>query len=47
MIKDFFENISYRLDNENDLSDIVWAMCYTSPTFKEVFLIIVYHYTNY
>ena len=38
MIKDFFENISYRLDNENDLSDIVWAMCYTSPAFKEVFL---------
>lgn len=38
MIPSFFENISYRLNNENDLSDIIWAMCNTSPKFKEAFL---------
>ena len=26
------------MNNENDLSDIIWAMCNTSPKFKEVFL---------
>ena len=38
MLKVFLENLSYRLCSENDLSDITWALCYTSPTFKEVFL---------
>lgn len=38
MIKTFFENISYRMCGENDLSDITWALCYTSPLFKETFL---------
>ena len=38
MIKLLFENLSERLYNENDLSDITWAMCYTSSAFKEAFL---------
>lgn len=38
MIKDFFENLSYRRKNENDLSDVTWAMCNACPKFKEFFL---------
>lgn len=38
MVVDFLENLSYRLCSENDLSDVTWAMCYTSSTFKETFL---------
>ena len=38
MIKEFFENLSYRRKNENDLSDVTWAMCNASLKFKEFFL---------
>lgn len=38
MIKLFFENISYRMCSENCLSDITWALCNASSTFKEIFL---------
>lgn len=38
MIKDFLEHLSYRRRNENDLSDVTWAMCNASPKFKEFFL---------
>ncbi|SNR51015.1 hypothetical protein SAMN06265371_104145 [Lutibacter agarilyticus] len=34
----FFENIAYRKRNENDLSDITWAACCTSPSFQLLFL---------
>ena len=38
MISLLFENLSYRFRNENDLSDITWAMCQTCESFKEDFL---------
>ena len=38
MINLLFENLSHRFRNENDLSDITWAMCQTSESFKEDFL---------
>ncbi len=38
MIQNFLYNLSYRKSNENDLSDITWAMCETSEKFKELFL---------
>ena len=37
-IKDFFLNISQRMRNENDLSDITWAMTQTSDKFLTEFL---------
>lgn len=38
MITNFFEILSYRVCKENDLSDITWALCHTSSTFREAFL---------
>jgi hypothetical protein len=38
MITKFLENLSYRVNNENALSDITWSMCNASPMFKETFL---------
>lgn len=38
MVKSFFEYLSYRMSNENDLSDITYAMCYSSPLFRDTFL---------
>lgn len=38
MITSFFENLSYRVNNENTLSDITWALCCSSPMFRELFL---------
>ncbi len=38
MFNNFLYNLSYRKQNENDLSDITWAMCETSEKFKELFL---------
>ena len=37
-IKEFFLNISQRMRNENDLSDITWAMTQTSDKFLTEFL---------
>ena len=36
--KDFFETLSFRLKNENDLSDITWAMCLSCESFRNDFL---------
>ena len=38
MITRFLDNLSYRVNNENALSDITWSLCNTSPMFREVFL---------
>lgn len=38
MIKRFFENLSYRMFKENDLSDITWTLCITSPLFRDYFI---------
>jgi hypothetical protein len=38
IIKNFFSNLSWRCAKENDLSDITWAVCQTSETFKMLFL---------
>ncbi len=38
MVRTFFNNLSYKKRNENDLSDVTWAMCETSEKFKELFL---------
>lgn len=38
MIKQFFENLSYRMFKENDLSDITWTLCITSPLFRDYFI---------
>lgn len=38
MITRFLESLSYRVNNENALSDITWSLCNSSPTFREVFL---------
>ena len=38
MIKLFLENLSYRMFKENDVSDITWALCNTSPRFRDYFL---------
>ncbi len=38
MITKFLENLSYRVNNENALSDIAWSLCNVSPVFKEAFL---------
>ncbi len=38
MFKLFFENLSERLFNENNLSDITYAMCNTSTVFQDAFL---------
>lgn len=34
----FVRNLACRLNNENDLSDVTWAMCQTSQRFKCAFL---------
>lgn len=38
IVKRFFSNLSWRFNNENDLSDVTWTLCYTSETFKYLFL---------
>ena len=38
MIIKFLESLSYRVNNENALSDITWSLCNSSPIFREVFL---------
>lgn len=38
MINKFFIQISKRLNKENDLSDITWAMCNSSTAFRNAFL---------
>lgn len=34
----FFSNLSQRLRNENDISDITWALCCTNNYFQRIFL---------
>ena len=38
IVESFISNLSKRLYNENDLSDITWTMCVTSDNFLEAFL---------
>lgn len=38
MIKQFFDNLSYRMFKENNLSDITWTLCITSPLFRDYFI---------
>ena len=38
MVRNFFEYLSYRMSNENDLSDVTYAMCNSSPLFRDTFL---------
>ena len=38
MITKFLESLSYRVNNENALSDITWSLCNASPMFREAFL---------
>ena len=38
LLKDFIVNLSFRFKGENDLSDITWAMCQTSDSFKRAFV---------
>ena len=38
MITKFLENLSYRVNNENALSDITWSLCNVSQVFRETFL---------
>ena len=38
MIEDLFYNLSQRLWNENDLSDVTWAMTQTSDKFMAEFI---------
>ncbi len=38
MIKQFFENLSYRMFKENDLSNITWTLCITCPLFRDYFI---------
>jgi hypothetical protein len=37
-MKNFFQYLADRLDSENDLSDITWALCKSDKTFKKTFL---------
>jgi len=37
-----FQNLAVRLRNENDLSDVTWAMCQTSSEFMKVFLTFIF-----
>ena len=36
----FFNSLEHRFGKENDLSDITWAMCQASPSFKEKWIVI-------
>ncbi len=38
MVEYFFENLAYRKRNENDLSDVTWALCMASHSFQTLFL---------
>lgn len=38
MLNTFFEHLGVRLRNENDLSDMTWALCEANPVFKTLFL---------
>lgn len=38
ILSSFFANLTARFGKENDLSDITWAMCQTSPCFKEIWI---------
>lgn len=38
MIKEFFQYFSWRNNNENDLSDVTWALCNSSASFRAAFL---------
>ena len=38
LTEEFISNLSFRLNKENDLSDITWAMCETSDLFLTEFL---------
>lgn len=42
MITRFLESLSYRVNNENALSDIIWSLCNSSPTFREAFLLFFF-----
>lgn len=37
-ISSFFRNLAVRFRKENDLSDITWALCEASPTFKGIWI---------
>ena len=37
-VSDFIEYLSWRMKDENDLSDITWSFCESSEEFKNVFL---------
>lgn len=41
-VQQLFTNLSKRLDSENNLSDITWAMCETSPAFKRLFIEFIF-----
>ena len=38
ILSSFFSNLSSRFGKENDLSDITWVMCQTSPCFKAIWI---------
>jgi hypothetical protein len=42
MVNSFLKNLSQRLNSENNLSDITWALCQTSPLFKISFLKFIF-----
>lgn len=42
MIDSFFAHLSSRLYSENNLSDITWALCQASNTFKQYFLNFIF-----
>jgi hypothetical protein len=37
-MKEFFQQLAIRLYNENNISDITWALCESNETFKKIFL---------
>jgi hypothetical protein len=37
-VQDFFSYLAERLANENDISDITWALCRSDSRFQEIFL---------
>lgn len=47
IVKFFFSNLYWRFNKENDLSDVTWTMCYTSETFKQLFLQFFFPYERF
>ncbi len=43
----FFENLSWRIKNENGLSDITWAFCESSEEFRNIFLTFFFGEDDY